>query len=141
MRLGFKVFGKRKVNPLEELNKVWEKLDMAYAELLAARRFMRDRRVRRRMLVAAAATRNIFLTPDILGWMYVKSCISELRAASRKLRKLAECEELGEDVRLRLKYLAHMLANPGEGFPQLVSIVVRARRELDLITKALEGGS
>jgi len=139
MEIWKKVFRREEKDVLEELGKVRERLRVAYAKLLIARRFATDREVRRTMLMTAAFTGNVFLTPDALGQVYVKSCVAELKKASKKLRKIARREELDEVVKLQLESLASMLVEPEENIPKLSRLIADAERTLDAIVASLSG--
>ena len=135
--MSFKSFSRHKGDLLEELEKIREDLMTTYAKLLAVRKLVSDPKARKSMLVAAAFVRTAFLMPDVMGRVYLSGCLSDLKRASNKLKKLAKRKGLVESMRSRLEEAAEKLANAGEELPNLVLTILDVERELSAIIYSL----
>ncbi|RLF05951.1 MAG: hypothetical protein DRK00_03025 [Thermoprotei archaeon] len=126
-------------NTVEELEKVEMMLNLAYASLAAASRIMHNRRMRRKMLLEAALSRTALVTPDLIGALYVRGCLSIMRKASKKLRRIAEsCEPpLGPKLRELAKALSRSKGDVGG----LMELVIKVREEVRRLKSLLAASS
>ncbi|RLE97686.1 MAG: hypothetical protein DRJ96_03245 [Thermoprotei archaeon] len=126
-------------NTAEDLGEVESMLNLAYASLVAASRLMHDRRMRRKMLLEAALSRTALITPDLIGALYIKSCLSIMRKVSKKLEQAAE--KADPALKSKLRELATALSRGRSDVGELMELVIKAREEVRHVKELLATSS
>lgn len=94
---------------LKELREIRKRLKLAYAKLLMAQSFISNRSVRRSLMTSAILTGSIAVMPDFMHSLYLKSSISEIRKALKRVKRVIKGERT-EERRIMLERLSHILS-------------------------------
>ena len=91
------------------IDKIYEKLRMAYAKILIAENIKRNRRDSMKTLYMLAMTKSIFTTPDFLAGVYVSSTLSDIKKVKKMIEKALKGKKLSPEIRFMLEQINSML--------------------------------
>ena len=90
------------------IDKIYEKLRMAYAKILIAENIKR-RRDSMKTLYMLAMTKSIFTAPDFLAGVYVSSTLSDIKKVKKMIEKALKGKKLSPEIRFMLEQINSML--------------------------------
>jgi len=90
------------------IDKIYEKLRMAYAKILIAENIKR-RRDSMKTLYMLAMTKSIFTAPDFLAGVYVSSTLSDIKKVKKIIEKALKGKKLSPEIRFMLEQINSML--------------------------------
>jgi len=124
---------------LKELREIKKRLKLAYAKLSMAQSFVSNRDVRRNLIASAILTGSIAVMPDFMHSLYLKSSMSEIRKALKRLKKIIK-KEKRDDRRLMLERLTYVLSRIEKAeVKDIYKVILEAQDIIDSIIISYSG--
>ena len=118
---------------LEDLMYVKKRLRLAYAKLSMAQSFVSNRDVRRNLIASAILTGSIAVMPDFMHSLYIKSAVSEIRKALKRVKTIL-AKEHRDDRRVMLKRLLEVLTRAKDSsIRNIYEIILEAQSIVDFL--------